>query len=62
MIVRDRSDRDAAWITALLRSRWGGTVVTAHAEMIDAMELPALVAGDQQGLLDFSQRPLVAAA
>jgi ribosomal protein S18 acetylase RimI-like enzyme len=53
MIVRDRSDRDAAWITALLRSRWGGTVVTAHAEMIDAAQLPALVAGDQEGLATY---------
>ena len=53
MIVRDRSDRDAAWITGLLRSRWGGTVVIAHGERIDAAQLPALVAGDQQGLATY---------
>ena len=53
MIVRDSSDRDAAWITALLRSRWGGTIVIAHAETIDAMQLPALVAGDQEGLATY---------
>ena len=53
MIVRERSDRDATWITALLRSRWGGTVVIAHAESIDAMQLPALVAGDQEGLATY---------
>lgn len=53
MIVRDRSDRDTTWITALLRSRWGGTVVIAHGEKIDALELSALVAGDQQGLATY---------
>jgi GNAT superfamily N-acetyltransferase len=53
MIVRDRSDHDAAWITSLLRSRWHGTVVIAHGERIDALELPALVAGDQQGLATY---------
>jgi GNAT superfamily N-acetyltransferase len=53
MIVRDRSDRDAAWITGLLRSRWGGAAVIAHGETINAAELPALVAGDQQGLATY---------
>src|SRR5262245_20437173 len=53
MIVRDRSDRDPAWVTSLLRSSWGGTDATAHAEMIDAAQLPALVAGEQQGLATY---------
>lgn len=53
MVVRDGLDRDTAWITGLLRSRWGGTVVIAHGEMIDAAQLPALIAGEQQGLATY---------
>jgi ribosomal protein S18 acetylase RimI-like enzyme len=53
MIIRDRSDDDMPWMRALLRQRWGGTVVIAHAETIDAAQLPALVAGEQEGLATY---------
>jgi ribosomal protein S18 acetylase RimI-like enzyme len=53
MIVHDRSERDAAWITELLQSRWGATIVIAHGEAIDAAQLPALVAGERHGLATY---------
>lgn len=53
MVVRGRSDDDVPWMRTLLRARWGGTVVVAHGEAIDAMNLPALVAGERQGLATY---------
>lgn len=38
---------------ALLQERWGGAIVVVHGEAIDAMSLPALVAGDRQGLATY---------
>jgi hypothetical protein len=53
MKVRARSDGDAAWIADLLRSHWGSTVVAVHGEAIDALSLPALVAGEREGLATY---------
>ena len=53
MIIRTPSDDDSSWMRALLQARWGGTVVIAHGEAIDAMALPALVAGEREGLATY---------
>jgi GNAT superfamily N-acetyltransferase len=37
----------------LLYQRWGGTFVVAHGEVVDILTLPALVAGDRDGLATY---------
>jgi GNAT superfamily N-acetyltransferase len=56
MVIRDKSDHDAAWIEALLRARWGGTIIVVHGEAIDATRLPSLVAGERDGLATYRLR------
>ena len=53
MLVRDRADDDIPWMRELLGARWGDTIVVVHGEAIDAIKLPALVAGDHQGLATY---------
>jgi L-amino acid N-acyltransferase YncA len=53
MIIRDRSDDDIPWMRALLQQRWNGTIMYIHGEAIDVMALPALVAGDCEGLATY---------
>ena len=53
MIIRDRSDDDIPWIRALLRERWGGSTMYIHDEAIDIMMLPALLAGEREGLATY---------
>ena len=38
---------------ALLLQRWHGTIMYIHGEAIDAMALPALVAGERKGLATY---------
>ena len=49
--IRDKRADDQAWVECLLRERWGGTQVVTRGELLDAAVLPALVAGERQGLL-----------
>ena len=49
-LVREATPVDREWIGNLLRERWHGTQIAAHGELIDALELPALVADDRCGL------------
>jgi ribosomal protein S18 acetylase RimI-like enzyme len=53
MVVRDKSDGDTVWIAELLQSRWGGRVIVVHGEAIDALALPALIAGERAGLATY---------
>ena len=55
-MIRDKSTQDEPWIRALLCERWGGPIVVVHGDSIDAMALPALVAGDQMGLATYCLR------
>ncbi len=48
--VRDATLADREWIATLLRERWHGTQIAAHGEVIDALELPALIVDDRRGL------------
>lgn len=56
MIIRDRSDDDIPWMSALLLQRWNGTIMCIHGEAIDAMALSALVSGDRKGLATYRIR------
>jgi ribosomal protein S18 acetylase RimI-like enzyme len=56
MMIRDKSAQDEPWIRVLLSERWGGTIVVVHRDSIDAMALPALVAGDRHGLATYCLR------
>ncbi|HEX6013489.1 MAG TPA: GNAT family N-acetyltransferase, partial [Geminicoccaceae bacterium] len=48
--VREATAADAAWIGRVLEERWAGTPILADGRSFDALWLPALVAGDRQGL------------
>ena len=51
--VRDKTVADQPWIESLLQERWGATIVVVHGSRFDAAALPALVAGDRQGLATY---------
>src|SRR5271166_4800355 len=51
--VRPAGAADATWIGDFLRERWGATTVVAHGEVIDAAQLPALVAEPRRGLATY---------
>jgi GNAT superfamily N-acetyltransferase len=59
--VRVKQAEDQPWIEALLQERWGGTVVITHGTRFDAARLPALVAGDREGLATYQKRDRVTA-
>ena len=50
-MVRDATPEDREWIGNLLRKRWHDTLITAHGELIDVLELPALVVDHRRGLV-----------
>ncbi len=51
--IREKEPRDENWIDSVLNERWGangaGTIVV-HNEIFDARTLPALIAGERDGL------------
>jgi GNAT superfamily N-acetyltransferase len=51
--VREAEATDAKWIRSFLHARWNGTMQAVHGETIDASALPALIAGDHQGLATY---------
>jgi GNAT superfamily N-acetyltransferase len=51
--VRPARPADAAWIAAFLRRRWNATTIVVHGQSIDAASLPALLAGETQGLATY---------
>jgi GNAT superfamily N-acetyltransferase len=54
MKVREKESEDQPWIETILNERWGGGgQVVAHGEIFVAPFLPALVAGEQEGLATF---------
>jgi pimeloyl-ACP methyl ester carboxylesterase len=50
--VREKGPDDQRWVEELLDERWGGVVVV-HGVAYDAATLPALVAGQQDGLATY---------
>jgi GNAT superfamily N-acetyltransferase len=56
MKVRDKKPEDQPWIEKILSERWGGRQVIVHEEIFQAHLLPALVAGENEGLATFRIR------
>ena len=57
MTVREKEPKDQPWIEKLLDERWGGKgQVVVHGEIFDARLLPALIAGEREGLATFQIR------
>jgi GNAT superfamily N-acetyltransferase len=53
ILVREAEAIDAKWTHSFLQARWNGTTQAVHGEIIDASTLPALIAGDHQGLATY---------
>ena len=51
--IRPAGATDVAWVGDFLRKRWGATTVVVHGEIIDAAQLPGLVAEPQRGLATY---------
>jgi len=51
--IRPAGATDVPWIGDFLRNRWGATTVAVHDEVIDAAQLPALVAEPRRGLATY---------
>jgi GNAT superfamily N-acetyltransferase len=56
MEIRDAVDADRDWIRAKLVESWGSSVVALRGVLIDPATLPALIYGDNEGVLH--HRPL----
>lgn len=53
MDVRPAVLEDRTWIEQRLRGTWGSPKVALRSELIDLIDCPALVAGEQQGMLHY---------
>jgi pimeloyl-ACP methyl ester carboxylesterase/N-acetylglutamate synthase-like GNAT family acetyltransferase len=51
--VREKGADDQRWVEELLQERWGSRIVVAHGASYDAASLPALVAGQREGLASY---------
>jgi len=57
MKIRQKELKDQPWIDKILNERWGGEgKVVVHGEIFDARSLPALIAGEQEGLATYEIR------
>jgi GNAT superfamily N-acetyltransferase len=56
MLIREKESSDECWIDSVLNERWGanGTgIIIVHNEIFDARTLPALIAGERDGLATY---------
>jgi GNAT superfamily N-acetyltransferase len=56
MKIRKKQPEDQCWIENILSERWDRPEILVHGEMIEAQNLPALIAGEHLGLLTFQFR------
>jgi len=57
MQVRPKADGDQAWVSAILGQLWGSPQILAGGKVFDAANLPALIAGERDGLATFAIAP-----
>jgi len=57
MNVRQKTAADQPWIEETLERFWGGRIVVAHGEVFEPASLPALIAGERQGIPTYSLDP-----
>ena len=60
MQIREKEPADEAWISSALDENWGanGTgIIIVHGESFDARTLPALIAGEKEGLATYKIAP-----
>ena len=54
MQVRLKEPTDQAWVESVLRRCWGGSDIVVRGAVYKAADLPALIAGTQEGLCTFA--------
>jgi len=52
--VRAKQAADQSWVEAVLRHHWGEGPILVHGAAFDACSLPALIAGDREGLATYA--------
>jgi GNAT superfamily N-acetyltransferase len=53
MLVRPAGPNDADWIRAVLARHWGSSQIVVGGRLVEARDLPALIAGERQGLATY---------
>ena len=53
MRVRPKTQDDEDWIREVLARHWGGSQIAVGNRLVDACELPALIAGERRGLATY---------
>jgi GNAT superfamily N-acetyltransferase len=51
--IREKGADDQGWVEAFLKERWGSRTIIVHGASYDAAALPALIAGQRDGLATF---------
>ena len=55
--VRESTSADNVWISNVLNGQWGGVHSVINATEIDLRKMPALIAGDHDGIAIFRENP-----
>ncbi|MBV8492024.1 MAG: GNAT family N-acetyltransferase [Alphaproteobacteria bacterium] len=58
--IRAKASEDRAWVEETLARLWGGRTVAVHGDAFEAAALPALIAGEHEGLLTYRLDPPIA--
>jgi GNAT superfamily N-acetyltransferase len=53
MRVRPKQHDDEDWIGEVLARHWGGSQIAVGGRLVEARDLPALIAGERQGLATY---------
>jgi ribosomal protein S18 acetylase RimI-like enzyme len=54
--IREKEPLDQPWIEMILNERWGQCEIVVHGEVVEARDLPALIAGERMGLATYQIR------